>query len=235
MNAKKFSDAMSELDTKYVDEALNYKKKAKKPGWVKWGAMAACLCLVVMGVFMFQNGRWSNHEVTLDNGDTLIFAKSDTVGSEQFEVKRSNVTSHVLTSSEINLLFNELSVSGVAYFDKESGQFVAIEGKMNDVLLAVTAPDEIFADTIINGEETISEIGGVPVSAGYFITDENSKGERTIIYYASFKLGQLTFYVEHAGIESTGDTVKTELANTVQCLIVNGELDIGVISVNPTE
>ena len=30
MNAKKFSDAMSELDTKYVEEALNYKKKAKK-------------------------------------------------------------------------------------------------------------------------------------------------------------------------------------------------------------
>ena len=30
MNAKKFSDAMSELDTKYVDGALNYKKKAKK-------------------------------------------------------------------------------------------------------------------------------------------------------------------------------------------------------------
>lgn len=31
MNAKKFSDAMSELDTKYVDEALNYKRKGKKP------------------------------------------------------------------------------------------------------------------------------------------------------------------------------------------------------------
>ena len=47
MNAKKFSAAMSELDTKYVDEALNHKKKAKRPGWIKWGAMAACLCLVV--------------------------------------------------------------------------------------------------------------------------------------------------------------------------------------------
>lgn len=47
MNAKKFSDAMSELDTKYVDEALSYKKKVKKTGWIKWGAMAACLCLVV--------------------------------------------------------------------------------------------------------------------------------------------------------------------------------------------
>ena len=48
MNAKKFSDAMSELDTKYVDEALNYKKKAKKPIWVKWGAIAACLCLIAV-------------------------------------------------------------------------------------------------------------------------------------------------------------------------------------------
>ena len=46
MNAKKFSDAMSELDTKYVDEALNYKKKAKKPIWVKWGAIAACLLVL---------------------------------------------------------------------------------------------------------------------------------------------------------------------------------------------
>ena len=35
MNAKKFSDAMSELDCKYIDEALNYKKKAKKPRWIR--------------------------------------------------------------------------------------------------------------------------------------------------------------------------------------------------------
>ena len=47
MNAKTFSDAMSALDTKYIDEALNYKKKAKKPIWVKWGVMAACLCLIL--------------------------------------------------------------------------------------------------------------------------------------------------------------------------------------------
>jgi hypothetical protein len=47
MNAKKFSDAMSELDTKYVDEALNYKTKMKKPIWIKWGIMAACLCLII--------------------------------------------------------------------------------------------------------------------------------------------------------------------------------------------
>lgn len=55
MNAKKFSDAMSELDDKYIDEALNYKKKIKKSrkkmnkySWTKWGAIAACFAVVVV-------------------------------------------------------------------------------------------------------------------------------------------------------------------------------------------
>ena len=47
MNAKAFSDAMSELDNRYIDEALNYKRKAKKSVWVKWGAIAACVCLMI--------------------------------------------------------------------------------------------------------------------------------------------------------------------------------------------
>ena len=52
MNAKKFSDAMSDPDTKYVDEALNCKKKGKKPGWTKWAAIAACLVVVLaVGIF----------------------------------------------------------------------------------------------------------------------------------------------------------------------------------------
>lgn len=51
MNAKKFSNAMSELDSKYIDEAINYKKKVKKPIWVKWGAVAACLGLVAASAF----------------------------------------------------------------------------------------------------------------------------------------------------------------------------------------
>jgi len=237
MKKEELFNIIGEVDEQKVAAAgmaMNTKKKSS-PVWVKWGAVAACLCLVVVGAFMFQNGSLSNHEITLDNGDTLVFAKTDGVGLEQFEVKRSNVESHVLTPSEINRLFNELSVSGVAYFDKENGQFVALEGKINDMLLAITAPGEIFADTVIDGKETISEIEGTAVSAGYFLTDENSKGERTIIYYASFKLGQYEVYVEHAGIESSGDTVKAELANAVQDLISNGELDMGLISVKPTE
>lgn len=32
MNAKKFSEAMSELDSKYIEEALNYKKRVQNAG-----------------------------------------------------------------------------------------------------------------------------------------------------------------------------------------------------------
>ena len=48
MNTKIFSDAMSEIDTKYVDEALGYKKKAQKSIWAKLGAAAACLAAVAV-------------------------------------------------------------------------------------------------------------------------------------------------------------------------------------------
>lgn len=47
MNSKKFSEAMSELDSKYIDEATGYKKKTRKTVWVKLGAAAACLALVL--------------------------------------------------------------------------------------------------------------------------------------------------------------------------------------------
>lgn len=59
MNSKKFSEAMGELDNKYVDEAINYKKKAKKPGWIKWGAMAACLTLICVAAIslLTHNGE----------------------------------------------------------------------------------------------------------------------------------------------------------------------------------
>lgn len=70
MNAKKFSDAMSELDTKYVDEALNYKKKVKKPIWVKWGAMAACLCLVTITSLFAVNAYAANNNKELLEVDT---------------------------------------------------------------------------------------------------------------------------------------------------------------------
>lgn len=46
MNAKKFSDALSALDGRYVEEAARYRRKHGQSFWVRWGAAAACLCLL---------------------------------------------------------------------------------------------------------------------------------------------------------------------------------------------
>lgn len=48
MNTEKFSKALGEIDPKYVEESNNYKKKNKRPTWIKWGTMAACLCLIAI-------------------------------------------------------------------------------------------------------------------------------------------------------------------------------------------
>ena len=95
MNAKKFSDAMSELDSKYIDEAINYKKKVKKSrkktnkhSLIKWGAMAACLCLIVAGAFTLPHFIGddtpstppvvveNDYGFTLEGSDVLYFSIS---------------------------------------------------------------------------------------------------------------------------------------------------------------
>lgn len=47
MNAKDFSVALSNVRDEYVTEALTYKTVRKKRGWIKWGTIAACVCLMV--------------------------------------------------------------------------------------------------------------------------------------------------------------------------------------------
>lgn len=49
MNAKKFSVAMGEIDTKYISETINYKPKGKILSFRKWAAaacIAACMLLI---------------------------------------------------------------------------------------------------------------------------------------------------------------------------------------------
>lgn len=45
MNAKKFSDAMGELNNKYIEEAINYKRKRIKK---VHSLIAACICLLLV-------------------------------------------------------------------------------------------------------------------------------------------------------------------------------------------
>ena len=237
MNVKKFSDAMSELDTKYVDEALNYKKKAKKPGWIKWGTMAACFAVIaVLGVGVFQSGLFGNKTdiATLENGTEIVFVKSEmTASSIDFD---GTVTTRQLTEDEIATLFPNLPVTAHAIFktsDMDAGnspELIGFEGNIGNAKMVISTTNISLLDTEISGNEEISTVNGTSVTAGYFVTDPNSNGEQNAIYYATFKLGDSTIYVENDGAKTESETIKNDLATIIQELINNGALDLSAIN-----
>jgi len=78
MNSKNFSDAMNELDSRYVDEAIGYKAKVRKHTWIKWGTVAACLCLAVGCIVMLDlkksrsmNRETAKHVYTLPQAEKM--------------------------------------------------------------------------------------------------------------------------------------------------------------------
>ena len=48
MQVKQFFDAMGELETKYVQEALTYKTPVRRSAWMHLGAAAACFVLAAV-------------------------------------------------------------------------------------------------------------------------------------------------------------------------------------------
>lgn len=54
MNGKKIFQAMRNIDPRLVLDAAPAEKSHTRYAWVKWGALAACLCLIVGAVFLFM-------------------------------------------------------------------------------------------------------------------------------------------------------------------------------------
>lgn len=232
MNGRKFSDAMDELDSKYIDEAFNYKKKAKKPSWIKWGVVAACFAVVVIwGVGVFQSELFGSKidRATLDNGNQIVFVKSEAVGSN---VDISiNVTTRQLTQEEVAAIFPDLSITANAIFSVDSNkELIGFEGKIGNIKMVISTSDIQLLDTEIVGNEESTEINGISVTAGYFITDPNSKGEQNAIYYATFQLGDSSIYVENAGAKAESESVKNDLSIIIQKLIDNGALNLNSLN-----
>jgi hypothetical protein len=54
MTSETLYEVLGDINDKHIGEAHRAAAKAKRPAWVKWGAVAACLCLAAMG------GVWKN-------------------------------------------------------------------------------------------------------------------------------------------------------------------------------
>ena len=55
MKSKRILNALGQVDERYIDEAAVIKPTSTRYHWVRWSALAACLCLVVGGTIWFAN------------------------------------------------------------------------------------------------------------------------------------------------------------------------------------
>ncbi|MBE6638347.1 MAG: hypothetical protein E7616_02685 [Ruminococcaceae bacterium] len=224
MTTKKFSNALGNIGENYIDEAVNYTAKRKSNACMKWGAVAACFALVaVLGIGVFQSGLFGGQQIaTLDNGNTITFIKTDsTVGQLDIAFQ---IETRDLTENEIKILFNDLPVNAYALFNAEDNSILGLEGMVDGMKLIVSVPGVSLVDAVIDGKENASEVNGVTVNAGYFVS------EKTSIYYATLKLGESTIYIEHAGAKDKRENIKNEISAMIQKLIVIGEIDLSQLS-----
>ncbi len=228
---KKFSEAVGNISTRHIEEATDYVVKRKyMPIWSKLGLAAACLAVVaVLGAGVFQSGLFGNKmdTATLDNETKIVFVKSKiAVPSPQLA---DNVTMRQLTEEELAILFPNLPVTARAVFGDNKG-LIGFEGNIGNAKMVIATTDIQLLDTEIVGIKESSTVNGTSVVAGYFETDLNSVGEQNVIYYATFKLGDGTVYVENAGKKSESENVKNDLAAIIQEMINNGALDLSAVN-----
>lgn len=228
MKEKKLLRALGNVDNQYIKEAEPMKKTSKITNRQKWVSVAACFVLVaVIGVGVFQSNLFGtkNDIATLNDGETITFVKNDLSQSSI----NLNVTTRPLSDAEIEMLFADLPVTADAYFDADNHNILGFEGKIDDTRMVVSKQGVNLLDTIIDGNTITSSVDGVDINAGYFVTKSNSQGVKTVIYYATFDMGENTIYVEYSGVENESETVKNNLADTILKLIENGAFDLSQI------
>ncbi|MUT96537.1 MAG: hypothetical protein EP147_12140 [Subdoligranulum sp.] len=68
MTRKNISDAVGGIGSRHIEETASYQAKKQKSIWLKFGAIAACLCLIVVGVFSMGLFGKSTETATLGDG-----------------------------------------------------------------------------------------------------------------------------------------------------------------------
>ena len=217
MKREKISETIQNINAKHVDEATVYtgeKTTKHKKTWIKWSAVAACLIICV--ALFLSIGR---EYVKLDNGDILIFNSNTELGVA--DMIRSDEFRD-LSESEIKSLFKDLPVTkATVTFNPDDGSVWSIEGYINGKTLLIATPVYSNSCKVDPGWYSFtSNVNGISVEAGYL---------NNVIYFAEFKLGESTVYIEHSGLKEENDTVKKEIADIIEKLTELGEIDLNII------
>ena len=227
MKKEQLFDIIGEVEEQKILEAnkdVSKKKKVQK-AWLKWSALAACLCIVTVSIIGISTKK-QPLIVELSNGDEVIFSTNTELYTYSLDIAIAD--SRDLSESEANAIFGNTDIEAYISFEEGSNEFIILDGKIDGFSISVHRKD-IPSCIEIEGEESTSYINDIAVTAGYFITETNSKGKRNAIIYGEFEIGNYRVHIETAGDKSELETLCNELAKELYKLIENTSLDFDVI------
>ena len=252
-----YMDNISVSDTlhhRFISHTANA-RPARRPAMIRRYATAfACLAVILLGAVaipqLMQSNTPGNTPSVSQPGVSaplpgeagkyaLIFNKADSLRSAD----SAYISGHFwqeLTSDELKKVFPGLTdtyaVTATANFQGD-GTLLNIEANAVSVNGCASyiqaAPGKVLLDYVLNGRVKISDVLGTAVTAGYFETKPNSKGQRNIIYFASFKIANLDYYVELGGAETKKEELQKEISGLIGLLIKGGAADLSAFD-NPT-
>ena len=223
MKKEEFFDILGEVDEQKVIEAnksVSKKKKAQKM-WLKWGALAACICIVIVSVIGISTKR-QPLIVTLENGDEINFS---TISEFYlYNLAISIVDRRDLSETEASAIFETCNIEAYVSFEEGSNEFIMLDGVIDGFDIEVNRKD-IPSCIVIEGEESISYINNIPVTTGYDIIKSNG----IAVVYGEFEIGNYRVHIETAGDKSELETLCNEVAKELYKLIENASLDFEII------
>lgn len=227
MKKEELFDILGEVDEQKVADANKDFSKSKKlqKNLLKWGALAACICIVTVSIIGISTKK-QPLIVELSNGDEVIFSTNTELYTYSLDIAIAD--SRDLSESEANAIFGNTDIEAYISFEEGSNEFIILDGKIDGFSISVHRKD-IPSCIEIEGEESTSYINDIAVTAGYFITEANSKGKRNAIVYGEFEVGNYRVHIETAGDKSELETLCDELAEEIFKLIENSSLDFELV------
>lgn len=107
MTSEKLYEILGDIDERYVEEAQEY-HKVRKPAWLKWGAAAACLCLVA-GLFVNSFIKPSTTQAPLHGG--ILAEVTEVIDSESCEVVVTGEDSNFSSGDTLMIHYNRIHES----------------------------------------------------------------------------------------------------------------------------
>ena len=134
-------DAIGYVDDQLVEKADKYNGSKKKNAWIKWGAMAACLCLVVAGAVIpvIKNGTTDTPPVAeelppvIDEGPAGL----EVITPEKVEIIELNGVDYFICRNDSKDILQKYGISNevtedtagdhVCYLDISEDHFIPAE------------------------------------------------------------------------------------------------------------